>query len=326
MKVLGIGEIVVDKTYILDEFMTEDQKSQSVHSFQSVGGPTPSALALLSNLGCECIFIGKVGNDENSLFIKNELEKYNIKADLIYDKKTKVNTVVVNELNSSRSIIRDTSENSPIKDIKHHLIKDADIIIFDRHEFEAFQFVMKHKKQGTQVILDLSSEYSPKVIDMMKQVNYPIFSIEAVLKSTKQKSKPKINNDFQFEFSEFGESSETEIGMFGSIFHNDSYFEEPFEEVYKAIGKPFITTAGKDGVYLYDGKNLVLKDVLKVNAIDNNGAGDVFRGAFAYGVLQNWSVEKIVDFAIVVSALQCEKVGNLTAIPKREEIEKYFKF
>lgn len=291
MKILWIWEIVVDKTYIIDWFLKEDQKKQSVDSFYSVWWPVPSALAILSNLWCDTNFIWVVWKDEFSYFIQKELELYDIKTNLIFDKKTKVNTVIVNEIKSTRTIIRDTDENKNIEEIKVSLIKEADIIIFDRHEFEAFKFVMKHKRKETEIILDLSAEYSQKVIDMMESITYPIFSIEAVQKAS-----------------------------------NSSYFEKPFEEVYKTIKKSFIATAWKEWVYLYDWKNLILKKWLKVNAIDNNWAWDVFRWAFAYGLLQKWDLEKIVDFSIIVSALQCEKVWNLSAIPTKKEIEKYFKF
>lgn len=54
---------------------------------------------------------------------------------------------------------------------------------------------------------------------------------------------------------------------------------------------------------------------------DTTGAGDIFHGAFAYGLDQNWPIEKIISVASIASGLACEKVGGLPGIPSLERVK-----
>jgi sugar/nucleoside kinase (ribokinase family) len=42
-----------------------------------------------------------------------------------------------------------------------------------------------------------------------------------------------------------------------------------------------------------------------IEPVDSTGAGDSFRGAIAYGLLQGWEDEHVVDFASAVAACVC---------------------
>jgi ribokinase len=86
-----------------------------------------------------------------------------------------------------------------------------------------------------------------------------------------------------------------------------------------------IITAGSDGSYIFDQNKLKHEPAYCVNIIDTLGAGDIFRGAFGYGVLKKWDLEKCVKFANLVAALQCSKAGNTTAIPSKKEILRFSK-
>ncbi len=52
----------------------------------------------------------------------------------------------------------------------------------------------------------------------------------------------------------------------------------------KKVAKTFAVTLGSRGAVVYDGNNQVAIDSHKVHAIDTNGAGDMFAGAFLYGI------------------------------------------
>jgi sugar/nucleoside kinase (ribokinase family) len=57
----------------------------------------------------------------------------------------------------------------------------------------------------------------------------------------------------------------------------------------------------------------------QVHAIDTTGAGDIFRGAFIYGLLQNWSLERIMGFANAAAGLSCSRLGARAGIPTLAE-------
>lgn len=52
----------------------------------------------------------------------------------------------------------------------------------------------------------------------------------------------------------------------------------------KTIAHRFVITQGDKGAILFDGEQLLSVDAVKVNAVDANGAGDAFAGAFLYGI------------------------------------------
>ncbi len=289
MKILGIGEIVLDKIYNLPHSIIEGQKIQSLWNTISVGGPVPAGLRLLQNLWYEVTFVWSIGDNINGKYIRAYLNSYQIQTEFIYDNDTKSNTILINQETGARTIIRDVNKNSLIEKIPLKLIKEADAILFDRHEVKAFDFVMEHKRDDTIIVFDPSTEWSDKIIHMAKNIDYPIFPIET----------------------------------FGQLFEGAS-LEEQCQKMYRLLGKTFVITDGSKWSYTYDGKNLVKTPVIDIKSIDSNGAGDVFRWGFAYGLLQWWELQKIVKFANVVAGLQCTKEGNLTAIPTKEEIFSIF--
>jgi len=313
MKVLWIWEIVIDKTYSTS-FPKPWEKTQATSSSETIGWPIPSALALLSNLWCEASIIWKVWDDYWRYFVEKTLKSFNIKTNLIIDTRTLINTIVINDWNKDRAIIRDYNSNSIIKakDLVKYLdlIKDSDLIIFDRHEPEAFKYVIKNKKKTAKIVCDPSTEWSYNTKFMAIHSDYPIFPIEAVNKAIEI----DINN------KNINISLEQKLNIF-----NESIF------------KTFIITDWKKWSYIYKNN----KDINKYNKVDNeiinikplenikikdtNWAWDIFRWAFSYGLLKNWNTKKSVKFASVVSGLQCCKIWNLTAIPSKKEILEYWK-
>ena len=53
----------------------------------------------------------------------------------------------------------------------------------------------------------------------------------------------------------------------------------------------------------------------KVEVVDTTGAWDAFHAGFIYGLLQEWSLERIVQFASAVAALNCMYLGGRTGLP-----------
>jgi sugar/nucleoside kinase (ribokinase family) len=63
---------------------------------------------------------------------------------------------------------------------------------------------------------------------------------------------------------------------------------------------------------------------IKVKTIDSTGAGDIFHGAFTYGVALGWDLETILRFSNVTAGLSVTKIGSRNSILSLEEIkEKY---
>ena len=81
-------------------------------------------------------------------------------------------------------------------------------------------------------------------------------------------------------------------------------------------------TTGASGAVALDGDRLIRAEGFAVHAVDTTGSGDVFRGAFMYGLLQQWPVERLLRFANAAAALSCTRSGALDGVPSPPEIYK----
>ena len=75
-----------------------------------------------------------------------------------------------------------------------------------------------------------------------------------------------------------------------------------------------VVTDGSNGGYYYEGGKAVHYDSVKVQAVDTNGAGDTFHGAFVAAYCHEKSVKEACDFASKVAAFKCANKG-LRSLP-----------
>jgi len=68
-------------------------------------------------------------------------------------------------------------------------------------------------------------------------------------------------------------------------------------ELFKRLARSFAITRGKQGALLFDGQSMIEIKPTVVDAIDTLGAGDMFAGAFFYGLSQGMSYEQAGDLA-----------------------------
>jgi sugar/nucleoside kinase (ribokinase family) len=77
----------------------------------------------------------------------------------------------------------------------------------------------------------------------------------------------------------------------------------------KTIANEFAVTRGPHGALVWDGKRLIDIDPVKVEPVDTVGAGDMFAGAFLYGLTQGWSHQHAADLAAAASAKLVTSLG-----------------
>ncbi len=73
-------------------------------------------------------------------------------------------------------------------------------------------------------------------------------------------------------------------------------------EYLKTLSKGFVITRGGEGSWVYDGNNLIEVAAHPVKAVDTVGAGDMFAGAFLYGLTHGMSHEQAGKLASAASA------------------------
>ncbi|MBN4063846.1 adenosine kinase [Cardiobacterium sp. AH-315-I02] len=77
----------------------------------------------------------------------------------------------------------------------------------------------------------------------------------------------------------------------------------------KTFAKTFAITLGAKGAVVYDGENLIHINAHPVKAVDTNGAGDLFAGAFMYGLTHGLSFEQAGNLASKASSQIVSQFG-----------------
>ena len=76
-----------------------------------------------------------------------------------------------------------------------------------------------------------------------------------------------------------------------------------------------VITLESDGCAYYDNGVKKIKSI-PVKAVDTTGAGDIFHGAFVYGIANNWDMYRILTFASVASGLSVTRLtGRKSVFP-----------
>ncbi len=73
-------------------------------------------------------------------------------------------------------------------------------------------------------------------------------------------------------------------------------------EKLKDIAKRFVITLGSNGALIFDGDTFIQIEPYKVNAVDTNGAGDMFAGAFMYAITNKHSFAEAGKLASLASS------------------------
>ncbi len=89
----------------------------------------------------------------------------------------------------------------------------------------------------------------------------------------------------------------------------------------KKVAKSFAITCGAEGALIYDGQQSLQIAPHPVTAIDSNGAGDMFAGAFLYAICHGYSWQQAGDLASLASATVVSQFGPRLAPAQHREIQ-----
>lgn len=288
MKALGIGEAPLDISCVLASFPTENQKHDSQLVTKSVGGPVVAGLTLLQRLGCKTQLLTQLGSDVEGGYISEHLSKEGIQLKNLPTTHTKVNWYVVNARSGSRTGIKTTPGHQPIKNVAAIKIKTADIILLDRHELACMDQITKHKQAEAIVMIDPSTDTSLPVMKALKLATVPVVPVELVKK----------------------------------LFPTVSLLQAS-KQLAKQLENALVVTVGQYGSLVYQKGAIELLPAADLPCKDALGAGDVFRAALAYKLANHVDLLDAAAYANTIAGMQCQKVGNGTAIPHRTQLDNW---
>jgi len=295
-KIVGIGANVFDTLYTVDKYPTEDTKMRANAVKASGGGPCATGLVAASKLGGSCAFIGNLSDDNGAKFLKDDFEKYGVDTDFIkikpgYD--TFCSCIWLAKETASRTCVffRGNVPPTEIDEMSAKAIADAEVLMVDGNDMDAaIEGAKIAKANGTKVLYDAGGLYEG-VERLLPYADVLIPSEEFSLGHTGAKTAEEAAKIL---------------------------FEKYSPEV-------VVITQGKNGGIIFDGEKTKSYPAFLVEAVDSNGSGDVFHGAFAFAITEKMSYNKACVFSSAVSALKCTKFGSREAVPSYDETINFLK-
>ena len=285
--VVGVGCACLDFLGIVPHLPDQDDQVWMSDSTQQGGGMVSTALVTLSRLGVSTAFVGKGGDDMAGRAVKEEFDRYGVDSAQLNVEPgatTPVSMILVDESTGQRTIMAGgtTVEMSP-SEVPAGMIAGAKYLHLDTTGRQAALAAAEIARgSGVPVVLDADNLSRPQDIeDLLRATDYLIASrvfAEALTGLADPAAAAKS-------LSSCGSSVViVTLGEQGSLT--------------LAAGRTFHTPA------------------FPVDVVDTTGAGDVYHGAYIYGLLQEWHLEKTAVFSSAVAALSCTRLGGRTGIPE----------
>ncbi len=281
-KVVGLGACVLDTIISCNVYPKEDTKQKADEIFQIGGGPVANALVVIGKLGVKAEVIGAFGSDSAADYILSDFKNYNVEINnaVKVDNTTSFTSyILLSEEKTTRTCVFDRGT-VPDKEenVKLDALKDAYILHLDGNYLNSAIYAAKKAKElGVKVSLDAGGLYN---------------GIEKLL--------PLV--DILIPSAEFA------IGFTGKTNVEDAMLE------LNARFNPevLIVTDGSKGGYYFENGKALHYDSVKVRAVDTNGAGDTFHGAFIVAYCNDMSIKECCDFASKVAGYKCAFKGART--------------
>jgi len=297
-KVLCVGNISYDTTVLVDEYPSENVKYRVTEKCECGGGQAATAAYLLGKWNVPVSFAGSVGTDLYSQRVIWELKNNNVDTNfckMIKDKEVCKTFIIVNKQNGTRTTFSYTDEEVKLDEC--NIDFEPELILIDGEEFEIAKMLLEKYPKAISV-LD-AGRYSPEIEELATLSTFVICSKDFA----EAYSKVKINNDDE---------------------------NKSLTKAYKKLNNSFkgsiIITLEDKGCAYAMGNAIKVMPSLEVDAVDTTGAGDVFHGAFVYGIYNEFDMEKTIKIANIASSLSITQLGSRNSVfPLEKVLELYEK-
>lgn len=297
MTILSIGKCSYDITCSFDGYPLEGKKYLLNEKIESGGGSAANVSYLLGIWGETSYFSGVIGSDDYGTKLKKELEQATVKTELMeisYEVGTSLSLTLVNKKTSSRTKLDIVDNMLPVLK-KYEYSLNPDVVFVDGREYAA-SINAFNKFPNAKSIVD-ADRTDRDLLELCKFVKYIICS------------------------QSFAERvSGTKVDFNNSV---------SLVEVYKRLKERYpnaevvVTLKNMGALYCLNGEIKIMPGI-KTNMIDPSGAGDIFNGAFSYGIANNFDLEKAVTYANIAAGLSVSRLGGRTSIPTLKEVVSYY--
>jgi len=320
--VFGIGNALVDiVTEVDDQFLIShniekglmtlvDEEHQTrisnainmSNSNKQCGGSAANSIIAVSQFGGSSYYSCKVANDELGDFYMNDLKANRVDSNLhnaALESGITGKCLVMTTEDASRTMntFLGITSNYSRAEIKEDALKNSQYLYIEGY--------LVTSENGVDAM-----KYAKKLAEDNGVSTAITFSDPSMVKYFKEPMESVIGASVDLLFC-----NEEEAMLYTG---KDSLLEA--REELKKDAKRFVITLGRNGAMIFDGDTFVDIEPYKVQAIDTNGAGDLFAGAFLYGITNGKSFADSGKLASLASSQVVTQFGPRLEWQQAKEI------
>jgi sulfofructose kinase len=287
---VGVGLNATDTLIALREFPARGSKIE--YSVETImpGGQVATTVVACQTWGLRTRYVGKLGDDSAARLHAQEFSRTGVDAKLIHVAgAASPKSLIMVDASGERTVLCRRDERLILKpeELQREWITSARALHVDGYDTAAATLAATWAHAaGIPVIADLDEIY-PGVEALLENIDYLI-----------------VSRDFPTRLMA------------------ESNLERALRGMQTRYGcRLTAATLGPDGVLAWNGKQFQHRPAYRVPVVDTTGAGDIFHAGFIYGLLQDWPLERQLDFACAAAAINCTAAGARGGIRSAGEIE-----
>ncbi|MDR3644731.1 MAG: carbohydrate kinase family protein [Clostridia bacterium] len=294
--VIGVGHACYDNLCTVPVYPREDTASRIVAWDEQGGGAASQALVTLARLGASTAYAGNLGDDRAGQFLLADYQKEKVNTECVKVIKGAVSStsfILISQETGQRTIFYYPGK-LPVLDIEkatEAFIGQSSYLHLDAVDYDsALKAAETARRHHVKTSLD-----GCEVRDDVSQTIRLITLTDVLI--TNQTYPEKVTGC--------------------------SCLPDALKKLAAMGPQIVITTCGADGAFCYDGSRIVHYPAYDIRPVDSTGAGDSFHGAFLFGLVNHYSIERCVQFASAVSAINCMTLGGRAGLPTLDEVFRY---
>ncbi|MCL2421581.1 MAG: carbohydrate kinase family protein [Defluviitaleaceae bacterium] len=286
MDIVGIGTPCIDMISVLDKLPSPNKGSGVKDFSRQGGGVVATALAAAAQLGASVSYIGVTGTCVHGQAIREDFlyNSVDISHSVIDEGAYSHFAYVLSDLETEgRSIVyrKGSTRELNIEDIDRKFITSTNYLHLERCDEPSATAAKWMREASKKVVYDASS-YSKEIEDFLPNID--VF----------------IASEFYYDecFQSRGDYEENCMAIAA---------QGPGVVVFTLGEKGCVGYSKEDGYFEVEG--------CAVPVVDTVGAGDVFHGAFLFGLSKGMPIKDIAKFSCAVSAIKIGAIGGRAGIP-----------
>lgn len=275
-----------------------------VHSQRASGGSAGNTIIAASYFGARTFFSGKVADDDNGRFYMDDMSRAGVGTpDTVFERGITGKCLILITPDAERSMntFLGASEHFSPRELDFDALAQSQYLYIESYLVtsesgkSAAVAAREHAQQnGTRVALSFSdpgivAHFGDGIREIMGE------RVELVF----------CNRDEALAFAGT-DSLDTAV------------------DALKSICDEFVITLGAEGAIVHEGENTHRIDGVKVNAVDTNGAGDMYAGAYLYGITHGMDRPTAGRFASFAAARVVSQYGPRLAPEQHTAVLKEF--